>query len=255
MRSARRVSLKLVSASFGLAASVAAADAADWYTGAYDPQAQKAQPTVAIDVSFDGSSQNAFSGALIGTIAPFSPLVENGLRLRLGGFGGVYQYVPSEVYLGNIHGEFQQGEMLVGYEWISRQMQFGLFGGVEISHDGITPNDPNNTVKGTHGGLKIGADFYASPTELWMASAIASYSTDHNAYYSRFKFGFALAPGLFAGPEALALGDDFFHQFRVGAHLSGLRVGNVQLGVSGGFLDDEVRGAGAYGLLDTRFTF
>jgi len=51
------------------------------------------------------------------------------------------------------------------------------------------------------------------------------------------------------------LGDNFFHQWRVGAHVSGIKLGMVQLGVSGGFLSDQVRGTGGYGILETRFSF
>jgi len=51
------------------------------------------------------------------------------------------------------------------------------------------------------------------------------------------------------------LGDNFFHQWRVGAHVSGIKLGMVQLGVSGGFLSDQVRGTGGYGILETSSHF
>jgi len=236
-------------------ALTSAAGAADWYTGAEELAPPKPQPSVAIDFAFEATSQQAVSGAMIGTIAPLSPLAESGLRIRVGGFGGSYVYDAYEPWVGRVNGYFEQGAAMLGYEWIERLWQFALFGGVEVSHDGISPNDPDNTVKGTHAGLKIGADFYARPSDRTMISTIATYSTDHNAYYTRLKFGLAISSGVFAGPEALALGDDFFHQWRGGLHLSGLKFGGVQFGVSGGYLRDQVRGPGGYGLLDARLTF
>jgi len=236
-------------------ASTSAAGAADWYTGVEEVAQPKPQPSVAIDFAFEATSQQAFSGAMIGTIAPFSSLSESGLRIRVGGFGGSYVYYASEPWIGRVNGYFEQGAAMLGYAWVDRLWQLALFGGIEVSHDGISPNDPNNTVKGTHAGLRIGADLYARPSEQTMVSTVTTYSTDHNAYYARLKFGLAIGNGVFAGPEALALGDDFFHQWRSGLHLTGLQFGGVQFGVSGGYLRDEVRGPGGYGLLDARLTF
>ena len=81
------------------------------------------------------------------------------------------------------------------------------------------------------------------------------YSTNNSAYYGRLKFGMAFAERVYVGPEVVALGDNFFQQFRVGGHLSGLQFGAIQMGVSAGFLADRVRGAGVYGILESRVTF
>ena len=62
------------------------------------------------------------------------------------------------------------------------------------------------------------------------------------AYFTHAKWGFAVADGIFVGPEALFLGDAFYQQWRVGAHVSGVRVGLLQFGLAGGFVDDRSRG-------------
>jgi hypothetical protein len=241
-----------------LLAMTARAPGADWYTGASNDKSgeKAAAPGVAIDVTFDGTTQNAFSGALIGTIAPFAPLSQSGLRLRIGGFGGGYAYASAEQgATRTIDGAFQQGAAMVGYEWVSQHAEIAGYIGAEIAHNGITPNDPSNTVKGTRGGARIGAEFYANPTDDTMMSGVASYASDHNAYYARGKLGVAIFDKVFLGPEALALGDDFFHQWRLGAHVSGLQLGAAQFGVSGGYLRDQVRGSGAYGIIESRLSF
>jgi hypothetical protein len=242
--------------SLALAAMTCDATAADWYTGVpTDGPAKKAMPGVAIDVAVDGTSQRALSGALIGTIAPFASLDESGMRLRLNGLGGAYTYVASSAILGRIHGVQEQGGFLAGYEWVAPQAKVAGYAGAEVTHNSLSPVDPNNSVKGTRGGFKLGAEFYVTPTEQTMLSGVGAYSTNHNAYYGRFKFGMAVADHVYMGPEALALGDDYFQQFRVGSHLSGVKFGAAQFGVSGGFVHDRVRGGGAYGILDTRVTF
>jgi hypothetical protein len=64
-----------------------------------------------------------------------------------------------------------------------------------------------------------------------------------------------VAQNVFIGPEALFLGDDLYRQWRTGLHLSGVTLGALQLGISGGYLKDETRGSGAYGILDARMVF
>ena len=143
---------------------------------------------------------------------------------------------------------------MVGYEYVTKQATVAGYIGGEVSHTGITPNDPNNTVKGTYAGLKVGADLYIRPTgddDRGRSRLLHSQQRLLRAP----KFGLAVVNQIYVGPEILVLGDNFFHQWRVGAHVSGIKLGMVQLGVSGGFLSDQVRGTGGYGILETRFSF
>jgi Cellulose biosynthesis protein BcsS len=232
------------------------AGAADWYTGVPSdgPPAPKA-PRAAIDIAFDGTSQAAFSGAVIGTIAPFTPMDRSGFRMRGSGIVGVYSYYPSDVLLGKVNGTLIGGAFLMGYEWVFKRATVAVFAGGEIVNTTISPNDPNNQAKGTSAGLKIATDFYVTPTDTTMVAGVMSYSTNFNSYYGRFKFGMAFANHIYVGPEIGALGDNFFQQWRIGAHVTGLRFGLAQFGGAIGFLNDRVRGGGVYGTLDTRLTF
>ena len=236
------------------------ASAADWYTGVpTDGPVAPPAPSVAIDVAVDGTSQRALSGAMIGTIAAFSTLDKSGLRFRVSGLGGRYDYNSSATAtaaaVGRVNGTLVNGAVMMGYEWVMKNMTIAAFGGAEIVNNSISPNDPNNTVKGTRGGFRVGVDFYLLPTDRTMVSGVAYYSTNNSAYYGRLKFGMAFAERVYVGPEVVALGDNFFQQFRVGGHLSGLQFGAIQMGVSAGFLADRVRGAGVYGILESRVTF
>jgi len=232
------------------------AQAADWYTGVPTdgPPAPKA-PRAAIDIAIDATSQRALSGALIGTIAPFSPMDRSGMRLRLGGLAGTYVYSSGDPFLGEVHGTIIGGAFLVGYEWVFKRATVALYAGGEFVNTSLSPNDPNNTAKGGSGGVKIAADFFVTPTDETMLAGVLSYSTNFNSYYGRLKFGFAFAERIYAGPEVVVLGDNFFQQWRLGGHVSGLRFGALQFGAAVGFLNDRVRGGGVYGTLDTRVTF
>jgi hypothetical protein len=244
----------IVFASLVSVVGMTGAQAQDWYTGAPGSQSS-GRPSVAIDASLSGTSQDSLSGTIIGTIAPFSKLDESGLRVRMSGLLGSYAYVASTAGIGRVKGGQESGSFLVGYEWVTRNTTFALFGGGEISNNHVDKFDPDNKSVGTAGGFKVGLDFYSNPTDYTMVSGNLSYSTAHSSYYGRFKVGMALADRIFVGPEVLFLGDSFYSQWRVGAHLTGVKLGAMQFGISGGYVNDKVRGAGFYGILDARVTF
>ena len=231
------------------------AQAQDWYTGAPRSAQQGRRPSVAIDASLTGTSQDTLYGTVIGTIAPFSKLEESGVRVRLSGLLGTYSYVASTAGIGRVRGGQESGSFLVGYEWVTRNTTFAVFGGGEISNNHIDKFDAQNKSVGMAGGFKIGADFYTNPTDYTMVAGVLSYSTAHQSYYSRFKAGLAIADRIFVGPEVLFLGDNFYSQWRVGAHVTGVKLGAVQFGISGGYVSDRVRGTGYYGILDARVSF
>lgn len=248
--------------------------AADWYTGAPTMEAPPPPvaplPTVTIDASVDGTSRNSIAGALIGKIAPFGSVAESGPRLRVSAVIGKYGYdtsdlityvpvgaafIPASVGYGRVQGTLEEGSFMAGYEVVTSGGGVAAYVGPDVMNHSLSPFDPGNPVQGTRVGAKVGVEAFARPTDSTMLALIAYYSTVDNSYYTRLKFGVELADYVYVGPEALALGDDYFSQGRVGAHLTGLRFGQLQLGVSSGYLRDRVRGSGVYGILDTHIAF
>lgn len=240
-------------AAAALLASLGAARAADWYTGER-VQEIAPHPHVSIDMTATADTQGSVFGTVIGTIAPFDGLDEDGIRFRMTGVLGRYSYIGSNG-IGRVTGTQSDGSLLVGYEWVMRAATVAIYVGADVNDNQLSINDPNNASKGLHVGGKIAVDFYVNPTPYTMLSGVISYASANNAYYSRFKAGLAVAPQLFIGPELLVLGDNFYSQYRLGMHLTGLRLGAMQFGISGGYLDDKVRGHGGYGILDARLTF
>lgn len=230
----------------------AGARAADWYTG--NPEDGPRGPRAAIDIAVDGTSQSAFSAAVIGTIAPFTPADRTGWRLRASGLVGAYSYESDTV--GWVRGNLTGGSLLMGHEWLFRRGSVAVYGGADVMRNSISPNDPKNQAKGVSVGFKLAADFYVNPTPATLVAGVVSYSTNFNSYYSRLKFGLAaFGPRIYVGPEVGALGDNFFQQWRVGGHVTGMRYGLMQFGAALGFLSDRVRGAGLYTTVDSRVTF
>lgn len=240
---------------FLLGASGAPAKAADWYTGA--PAVGVAAPRnnfgVAVDMAVTADTLDSVYGTVIGTIAPFTGLDQTGMRLRIGGVAGTYAYNTTN--LGRVTGTQEEGSFMVGYEWVARRLSLAGYIGGDINNNRTSVYDANNKSVGTAYGVKVAVDFNWRPNDAMMLSGVAAYSTAHNSYYTRFKFGYAVVPGIYFGPEALFLGDNFFTQWRVGGHITGATFGPLQFGISGGMLNDRVRGTGAYGILDARATF
>ena len=230
------------------------AHAQDWYTGSANAQ-KPSKPNVAIDLSVAGTTQDSYSGTVIGTIAPFAPLEESGFRARLSAVLGSYAYISTAPGIGRVTGKQEQGSFLVGYEWVMRTVSVDAYVGAEVANNTLSANDPTNHTSGMAYGLKGAVNFYANPTSYTMVSGNLSYSTANNGYYSRFKAGLAIFDGVFVGPEALFLGDNQYKQMRFGLHITGFRFGALQFGVSGGYVSDKVRGSGGYGILDARVLF
>ncbi len=237
--------------------------AADWYTGEAAPPLRGALPPIdpapvphafgaAIDAAASGSTLDSFHVAMIGTIAPFTNFDQSGMRLRLGGIVGQYGYTASTKGLGHIDGSQEQGSASLGYEWVSATSSLAGFIGAEVHNDRLTPVDPTNPVAGTAAGLRAEFDFYTRPTLVTMAAGQFAYSTVHNSYYGALRYGLRVFGGAYVGPEIMALGDDFYRQWRLGAHVSGFGFGGIEFGASGGYANDRVRGGGAYGVLESR---
>ena len=147
------------------------------------------------------------------------------------------------------------GAVLGGYQWKSPNSSFSAFGGIDIRDSQFSSAGIGLPATGVREGFKSAIEYYATPSERSMLFAYGSYSTIYNAYYTRFKFGIAPIEKIYVGPEIAALGDDFYRQWRLGVHATGLQLGGLQFGVSGGYQVDRSGKGGAYGSLDVRAVY
>lgn len=246
----------VMSAAVLLSLGASGAFAADWYTGspANSRAAGPYNPLAALDLSFSAAN-DSLSGALVGTIGPFGGLEQNGFRVRMIGLLGGYKYDATAPGVGVVTGNQVGGSLLGGYEWIVDKTKIGVYGGLDVINNRLDKVDPNNDTEGATFGFRAGIDFYSNPSTSTMAAGTFTFTSANSGYYARLRGGVAVYEQMYIGPEALALGDSFYTQWRIGAHLSGVQLGPVQFGVSGGYVNDSSRGNGAYGILDTRLTF
>lgn len=229
------------------------AQAADWYTGAA-PAKPSDDWIVAVDASAAASSNGSQFAAVSATIAPERTLTTSGSRIRIEGLAGSYKF-DSTGTGPQTRGNQVEGALLGGYEWLSRRSSFATYGGLAVRNSTFSDTLPGHAADGTKVGFKGVLEYYARPSDRTMLSAYGSYSTNFNAYYTRLRWGVTPFGGFFVGPEVAALGDDYFQEWRVGAHLTALQIGPLQFGVSGGYLMNKAGRSGGYGTLDVRAVY
>ena len=227
--------------------------AADWYTGA-KPQSANDDWIVSVDASTDITTQSSYFGDVLVTGAPVGTLAESGLRLRGEGIGGIYSYY-SVADKQTIRGRQVGGAALIGYEWVSSSLVYSAYVGADVRSNVLSYADPANPAVGTNFGFKGQFELFAKPSLRTMVAVNGSYATNDAAYFARARGGYLIGPDLYVGPEFVALGDSFFNQERVGAHISGLGLGPLHFAFAAGFLYDRVRGNGGYTTVDARVGF
>jgi hypothetical protein len=243
-------------------ASAQAAGAVDWYTGDKTSEPDYA-PSIVLDTSVSATTTQSVFGAAAITGALDGNLRQDGFRYRVEGIAGDYNYfttlpaiAPATIGVGKkIYANQEDGGVLGGYAWNTRNWSFMLLGGVELSNTTLSYPDPNNPTAGFYIGAKIVGEFYGNPTHDTMLSGYGSFSTTNSEYYSRFKAGYRIWENVFFGPEVLALGNRYYSEYRAGVHLTGLTIGQLALGVSGGATSSRVTGSGGYGVLDAHIGF
>lgn len=236
-----------------LALASSGAAAADWYTGAERDVAAE-EWIVAVDASATVTSNSSAFGTVTATIAPVGTLLQSGPRVRLQGVAGTYSY-PGAAVRQTVTGVQQEGTLLLGYEWIWAQAALAGYIGMNVRSNELSILDPGNPVVGTGLGTKVAADLYMNPTDNTLLAVNASYSTLFNAYYARARAGFAVAPGVFIGPEVTLLGDNFFNGWRTGAHVTGFAIGPMKFSLGAGYAFDRVQKGGYYTSVDGRIAF
>lgn len=214
-------------------------------------------------VELDGGGEaTSFSGwwtYLEGTLAPTGNIDESGIRLRLGGAGGQYAY-PSFATGGasslRIYDSEVEGDVLAGYEWVFDNVSvMGLVGG-DIQDHMLSSPDPDNPVQGTRAGATGAFEFEANPTSNTLLAAYGSYSTAFNTYEVDLRPGVqAFVPDIFVGPQVVFEGDELYSEWRVGAHVTGIKLGPVESFIAAGYLHDSLQGSGAYGTLEVDLSF
>jgi hypothetical protein len=249
----RSASVFLLSA-LAITVSAGAASAADQAVVLKAAPAKEAVEYGNLYYGYDWNSHRSLVGYMGVLYAPFGGMDKSGLRLSAFGLAGDYHYHgdPGETF----RGQFVSADALIGYSQVFNNGAATLQVGANFQDHRIRPTDPSNSVVGSKTGFKVQGDIWVNPTERTLVYALASYSTAFNTYYSVGRLGYDFfKTGVFFGPEVGGLGNDRTDQFRVGAHLTDIKVGPAKVTLSGGWMRERDEGTGWYttGTIDFSF--
>jgi hypothetical protein len=242
------------------------------------PSTVTAEPLNRLEVESNANigSFNSFYGDLSLTLSPFAPYYESGFKLRFTASDTGYSYPGDLARTFISKGNDIETDFLLGYGFQFDRWSLMLLAGPTVVWSHQMPGTnlfPSTDL--TEVGAKTVASIYATPTDQTMFYAQGSLSSVNSIYYTQAKFGGALWPSIYVGPEVIATGrvvlggvhslmDEPFsatsfnitiQQWKVGAFISGLKIGPMLFGLSAGFLNDLQQGNGAYVSTSVRTTF
>jgi hypothetical protein len=110
-----------------------------------------------------------------------------------------------------------------GWRFKHDRLELTVFAGLDFQDHLLTPDDPASAVRGRKWGARGGADLWYEPWHAIMLAGNVSVSSIGPGYWSRAAAGWRVLDMIWLGPEALALGDPSYQQYRVGAHMNGLK--------------------------------
>jgi hypothetical protein len=236
------------------AAAISSASAAD--KAIITKAAPKAEVTEYGNLYFgvDWTSHRSLAGYMGVLYAP-NGMDVSGLRLAAFGLVGRYKYHGGDGE--TFTGDFVAADALIGWSNVFNNGAFTLSAGANYQDHRVKPTDPSNSVVGSKTGFKVQADLWVNPTPRTLIFMLGSFSTAFNTYYAVGRFGYEFIGGseVYFGPEVGGLGNDRTDQFRVGAHLTGLRLGPGKVTVSSGWMRERDEGSGWYAAGNIDFSF
>ncbi len=188
---------------------------------------------------FNGSEESLYG--YIGVIIPINTtLAEEGFRVRLWGNYQDYEYD------GNIGGtptSFDAdgfgGSASLGYRWNFASTHVSAYAGVAFRDIDIEPEDPSSDTEDDDVGARFALELNHKLTSNVDASLIGNYTAVFDDYWVRLRPGYTFANGLKFGPEVIVQGDDDFDKQNYGAFLDGMKLGNIKVGIHGGYEDAD----------------
>jgi hypothetical protein len=191
---------------------------------------------------FDGWGSGGFGhGGLM-----WSPggLDKEGFVAKFMAGGGTYNYLAGTT---DTTGYLAIFDAAPGWHFKRGVVDLTVYAGLDVQNHRLRPDDLNNQARGTHAGLRAGADLWAEPTSTTMASASVSFATVGDSYWSRLAYGWRAFDKVYLGPEVHALGDATYRQWRLGLHATALKIGQYEWSFGVGYVEDSSDRGGVYG--------
>lgn len=171
-------------------------------------------------------------------------LNSDGFTMKLLLAEGSYRYLSAPA---NIRGTSLLAAILPGWRIKRNNFEIKVFAGLDLQNHRTSPDDPGNSLRGNHAGLRVSADLWWEPTRSIMLASSISGSTIGNSFGLRGAVGWRFMDRFWAGPEAETSGDEVYRQYRIGAHLTSFKMAAFEWSLGAGYVEDNSQRSGLYG--------
>lgn len=168
----------------------------------------------------------------------------DGFILKLLVAEGSYRYLAGTT---SIRGTGLLASVLPGWRVKRNDLEIKFFVGLDLQNHRLSPDDPANSLRGNHAGLRAGADLWWEPTATLMFASSISGSTIGTNFSIRGAAGWRVEDRFWAGPEVETSGDQVYRQYRIGAHLTSLKWSAFEWSLGAGYVEDNSQRSGLYG--------
>ena len=181
------------------------------------------------------------NGGFAHSAAVWSPygLDQAGLTIKLLAGMGTYRYLAGGPGGVEVTGRQYMGALMPGWRFKYERLEVTVFAGLDWQDHLLTPDDPDSSVRGTRYGTRVGADVWYEPWPSTMLASNTSISSIGPSYWTRAAAGLRVLDRIRLGPEALAMGDPNYQQYRVGAHATGLKTKWFEWSMGAGWVTDS----------------
>jgi hypothetical protein len=140
-----------------------------------------------------------------------------------------------------------QASALVGYQWVRDGLVVAGLAGPEFDGEDLSDRATPRVTK-PQLGARLHGEIWAHPTgDTLLTTTVIAGTARTTHLWARASAGYALWKGVFLGPEASVYTTDTYREWRLGAHVTGLTLGQMSLRLSGGWrAEQETRREGAY---------
>ncbi|MDB5624503.1 MAG: hypothetical protein JWR73_305 [Tardiphaga sp.] len=132
-----------------------------------------------------------------------------------------------------------------GYRISRSGFELSAYAGVEILGRAALPFRKTTRVQSDFG-MRLSANFWWEPRDAVMLAANLSMTTIEASFFGRLATGVRIF-NVWTGPEISASSDIFSQQYRIGAHVTGMRSGPYEFSTAAGYAFDSFGRGGAYG--------
>jgi hypothetical protein len=140
-----------------------------------------------------------------------------------------------------------RASILPGWRFKRSNLEVKAFAGLDFERDDFSPVPTSGPSFATHLGARTAFDLWWEASPTLMMSAAAAMTTIANGYSARAAAGLRTFGASWIGPEISTSADRFSKQYRIGAHITGLKTATLEWSFAAGYVQDNMHRSGAYG--------